>query len=107
VVILALVNLKICADQPIYLLQVEDFIQPVHEESLPVNSFHFDLSRGRRFRWRRDSLQGLHGTRGILKQRRHVAACYSESSIGRVVDFFKAPHFSHQSPEQDQTACQT
>ena len=89
------------------LLQKQDFIQPVREQSLPVNPFHFDLSRGRRFRRRRESVQGLYGTRGILKQRHHVAASYSESSIGRVVDFFKAPHFSHQSPEQDQTACQT
>jgi hypothetical protein len=24
-----------------------------------------------------------------------------------VADFFEAPHFSHQSPEQDQTASQT
>ena len=87
----------------ICLLQKQDFIQPVHKQSFPVNSFDFDLSRGRLFRRRRASVQGLHGTRGILKQRRHVAASYSEDSIGSVADFFKAPHCSQQSLKQNQT----
>ena len=91
-VIFELINMEAITDKVMYLLQVEDFIQPVHQQRLAVNSFDFNLSRCRRLSRGYRPIQRLHGTCGIFQQAYHVAARDAKRAVTGVFDFFKAPH---------------
>ena len=98
--ILDLINTELLTHKVMRLLQVQDFVQPIHQQRLPINSLDLDLSRFQSFcsRFRSISLQRLHSAGGVFEQGHHVVACHAKSSVGRVLDFLKAHHSGHLAP---------
>ena len=72
------------------LFQIQDLVQPVHQQRFSIDTLGFDGADHRRRPAWPQPVQGTHGSSGILQQFRKIPALHAESAIGGVLDFLKA-----------------